>query len=140
MKRFLLMLCGAMLGFVARAQQLDYLTCKTTDGKEVSLPVDGLKITFEGGVLHAQTAGQQVQFPLAEMDRMFFASTPAAVGSLVDDAVRVAIVDGRLQVNAPAGVRVSVFTLDGRRVAGYGLPKGVYIVKVNDKTYKLLAK
>ena len=71
---------------------------------------------------------------------MFFSLTPTGISSVGNDDVKVGIVDGQLRVDAPAGSRIAVYAADGRLVEGRTLTRGLYIVKVNDKTYKLLAR
>ena len=44
------------------------------------------------------------------------------------------------RTDAPAGSRISVYTPDGRRVPTTGLSAGTYIVKINDQTFKILAR
>lgn len=134
------------------AQSFDYLTVRTADGGERSLPVDGLRLTFENGRLVARTAATTDSYPLADLSVMFFASQPTAIASL--QAVQPAPVfrDGRLTVSAPAGTGVSLYAADGRLVARFvkaadgsesfapTLTRGIYVVNVNGRTSKFLAR
>lgn len=126
--------------FGTPVQAQDYLTFRLQDGTERSLPVDGLKITFGDKTLHAVAQETAADFQLADLTLMFFAETPTAVETVADAAGQVAIVDGRLVVNAPVGTVVRIYTPDGRRVPEDRLLRGMYLVKVNDKTYKMMAR
>jgi hypothetical protein len=66
--------------------------------------------------------------------------------------VKAQFTDGTLQVVAPAGTPIGVYNLDGRAVATlkkstngnerFTLPlsKGVYVVRIGQQTFKLLAQ
>lgn len=125
---------------VTQARDFDYLTFLDVSGSERSVPVEGLKITFADGKLHASAASENVAFELSQLREMFFSLTPTGISSVGNDEVKVGIVDGQLRVDAPAGSRIAVYAADGRLVEGRTLTRGLYIVKVNDKTYKLLAR
>lgn len=140
MKKLLLSLLCAFLGLTAGAQSLDYIVLQKADGQQVSLPVAGLKITFNQQTLHAVSGQQTADFQLSDMAKMFFSATPTAIEHVTSSQEKVRIVNGKLLVDAPAGTKVTVYTLDGRQVEGNSLPHGIYLVKVNGKTYKLMAK
>ena len=140
MKRLLFSLLCAVMALTASAQSLDYIVLQKADGQRVEMPAAGLKITFANQTLHAVSGEQVMDFQLADLTKMFFSNTPTGVDNLMAQQEQVRIVNGRLQVNAPVGTKVSVYTLDGRQVAGTCRPHGVYLVKVNGRTYKLMAK
>jgi len=134
------------------AQSFDYLTVRTTDGSERSLPVDGLRLTFENGQLVARTPESSASYALADLSVMFFASQPTAIASLQASQPAPVFRDGRLTVSAPAGASVSLYAADGRLVARFvkaadgsesfapALTRGVYVVNVNGRTSKFLAR
>lgn len=142
MKRhFFLLLLSLFAAGSACAQQQDFLTFRTASGAEKSLPAVGLKITFEGGRLIAVNGAEQATFALTELKSMFFASTPTGIAAPGASAGwSVSIAGGRLQTDAPAGTPVRVFSADGREVQPAGLGKGLYIVRIGDKTYKVMAQ
>ena len=140
MKRILLSALCVVMALAASAQSLDYIVVQQADGQQVSLPAVGLKITFRNQTMHAVSGTQVADFPLTGLTKMFFSATPTAVENVTVQQGMVRIVNGRLQVNAPAGAKVSVYTPDGRQVEGNSLLHGVYLVKVNGRTYKLMAK
>lgn len=50
------------------------------------------------------------------------------------------VVDGKLQVNAPEGTKVDVYAVDGRKVNADNLVKGTYVVRIHNKSVKVLVK
>ena len=140
MRKILLSMLGIAMAFTASAQHLDYFTFQTVDGTERSLPVDGLHITFEGTRLYAVAQGQKVDFDLKDMAMMFFSATATAIDRVESGIDYVAIVNGRLVVDAPKASTVQVYGVDGRLVREDSFLRGIYLVKVNGRTYKLMAK
>lgn len=135
-----LLLCAAVLP--ASAQSYDYLTFKKTTGEEASLSIDKLKITFANDNLVATNGTETFTAPVADMSKMFFSTNPTAVSTVVanDNGLHASIVNGQLKVNAPAGSRVSVYSIDGRQVGTAHLTKGTYLVRVNNQTLKVIAQ
>lgn len=122
------------------AQSLDYLTFRTAGGTEQSLPIDGVKMVIADGRLQVSSPQANLEFALSELNCFFFAAEPTAIRTVSDGQPSVSIVGGTLRTDAPAGSRISVFTSDGRRVPTTGLSAGTYIVKINDRTFKTLAR
>lgn len=106
------------------------------------MSIDRLKITFANDNLVATNGTETFTAPVADMSKMFFSTTPTAVNTVVTDAngLHASVVNGRLKVNAPAGSRVSVYSIDGRQVGTAHLTKGTYLVRVNNQTLKVLAQ
>lgn len=141
MKHLLLTLAfGLTMGIATQAQSLDYLTFRTANGSEQSLPIDGLKMTFSDGKLLVHTPSEEVSFALTDLNSFYFTAEPSAVHAVEGGVIRVSIVSGQLQTNAPEGSHITVYSLDGRKVSGMGLLPGTYIVRVNNQTFKTLAK
>lgn len=142
MKYLLLVLMLTLGVATASAQNYDYLILQQADGKVQGIATDGLKLTFENGNLVADNGKDSKSVPLGNMKRLYFTSDITAVGSVTADEGRidVSVTDGKLHVNAPEGSKVNVYSLDGRQVPAEKLPKGVYVVRVNDKAFKVLAR
>ena len=140
MKKILFSMLCVFMALTVHAQRLDYLVMQKADGQKVVLPSAGLKITFNNQTMHAVSGDKVADFQLADMSKMFFSSSVTAIESVEAQQNMVAIVNGRLQVKAPANAKVRVYTLDGRQVDGSYLPHGVYLVRVNGRTYKLMAR
>lgn len=140
MKHVLLTLLCAFGTLAASAQNFDYLTFRTNAGTEYSVPVDGLKIVINGDQLQVSSTAENLNFAIDELGCFFFATEPTAIQTSTADDVQVSIVNGKLQTNAPAGTPVRVYTMDGREVPTTGLGAGIYVIKVNNRTFKTLAR
>lgn len=140
MKHIYLTIALALGALGMSAQSLDYLTFRTAAGTEQSLPIDGLKMVIADGRLQISSPQAHLDFALAELNCFFFSAEPTAIRTVSDGQPGVSIVGGTLRTDAPAGSRISVYTPDGRRVPPTGLSAGTYIVKINDQTFKILAR
>ena len=140
MKNILLTILCAFGTLATSAQNFDYLTFRTNAGTEYSLPVDGLKIVINGDQLQVSSTAEDLAFAFDELGSFFFTTEPTAIQTAAADDVQVSIVNGQLQTNAPAGTPVRVFTLDGREMPTTGLGAGIYVIQVNNRTLKTLAR
>lgn len=153
MKQFGLILILALLSLSGMAQRLDYLTLRATDGSMQSVKIDlGTVITFTDGVMTATTAGESQSFNLTEISAFFFDAEPTAINKLESTDLKVSLSSSQLSVLGPKAAVVQVFSTDGRLVAaftkstasaevfGVNLPSGVYVVKVNGQTSKLMVR
>jgi len=133
MKRFVLLLTvlvGALTAQASGGSDYPYLTFETTDGAKASIPVSSLTMTINGNTL---TVGDQ-QFTLTNLAKMYFSTTDETAGieNVNDNESYTEIYD--LQ-----GKRLQVSMADGKSLNGQ-LPKGVYIVKTKEKTYKMMVR
>ena len=140
MKNILLTILCAFGTLAASAQNFDYLTFRTNAGTEYSVPVDGLKIVINGDQLQVSSTAGNLNFAFDELGSFFFTTEPTAIQTAAADDVQVSIVNGQLQTNAPAGTPVRVFTMDGREMPTTGLGAGIYVIQVNNRTFKTLAR
>lgn len=154
MKRIFLSLQCFALALAAGAQSLDYLTLQTTDGAQTSFPIDGLKLYVQGQQLLAKSGAAQTAFELAALQKMFFAATSTSgIGNgALAEAVSTEPGENGLTVTAPRGAVVAVYAADGRLSARYvktregretlgqSLAAGVYVVKVGEETFKVMAR
>ena len=144
MKSLLFTLMLAMGATAAQAQDYKYVTLQQANGVEKSLAIDGLVFTFSEGKLVAKNTAETATFDLSALSKFFFAEkSTSAIESVLKDApqIDVAIRDGKLQLTAPEGSQVRVYSMDGRQVpATQQLTKGAYIVSVNGKSFKVLAQ
>lgn len=126
----------------ASAQSYDYLVLQKANGNTVDLKVDGLKLTFENGNLVASYNGAaEATVSLADMAKMYFSTQATGIENIAAaDKAEVSVVDGKLQVNAPAGTKVDVYAVDGRKVNADNLVKGTYVVHIHNKSVKVLVK
>ena len=101
-----------------------YLTFETTDGARISVPASQLKMTIRGNTL---STGEQT-FTLANLSKMYFTATDETTTGI--STATTATIDEATEV----------YDLNGRRIDNRNLPKGVYIVKAKDRTYKMTVK
>lgn len=142
MKRIYLSLMLLLGVTTASAQNYDYLILQKNSGNVTGLKIDGLKLTFDKGNLVAQNAEGTKTIALADMQKMYFSSNPTSVGSVTNGDVKdlVTVENGTLKVNAPADAKVAVYSVDGRQVKPGKLTTGTYVVRVNNKSVKVLVK
>lgn len=153
MKQFSLTLILALLSLSGMAQRLDYLTLRATDGSMQSVKIDvGTVITFKDGVMTATTADAIQSFNLTDISSFFFSAEPTAINLLEMSKAKVSLSANQLSVHGPQAATVQVFAANGQLVAaftkstahaevfGVNLPSGVYVVKVNGQTSKLMVR
>ena len=115
-----------------------YLTFETTDGTKTSVDVSSLPVTInlENSTL---TIGSQT-FALADLSKMYFSTQDETTG--VSEELRVKSDEGLAR--RPEGesqfASATIYDLQGHQVSKDQLRKGVYIVKSNGKTYKIVVK
>ena len=132
------------------------LTVYTKDGAHHEFQLfDRPQVTFEQGNLHIRTKKDEVSFALADVayynfekgyfDAIEDAEAPTEGMIVQDNEVTIS--------NLPEGSFVSVYSLDGKKMASAivpatgicsvslrAFPTGVYVVKANDITYKILKR
>lgn len=153
MKQFSLTLIFALLSLSGMAQRFDYLTLRATDGSQQSVKIDlGTVITFADGVMTTTTAGESQSFNLTDISAFFFSAEPTAINLLELSNAKVSLSANQLSVHGPQAAIVQVFAANGQLVAaftkstagaevfGVNLPGGVYVVKVNGQTSKLMVR
>ena len=143
MKTLLTTLALAMSAVSLSAQSYDYLSFQNTDNTVKSLSIDGLKITFENGNAVATVNGKTETFALENLQKLYFTeSDVTGIEQVVatDNQIRVYTENGKLMVSAPENSKVAVYSIDGRRVNEDYLPQGTYVVRVNDRSFKIFVK
>jgi hypothetical protein len=126
MKKILLLFMAIVGALTAQADDYAYLTFETTDGAKASVAVESLTLTISGTIL---TAGSQ-QFTLSNLAKMYFSNTD-------ETATGIETIDnGQLTMDNSA----EIYDLQGHKVSKSAMRKGVYIVKTNSKTYKMIVR
>lgn len=151
--RILSFFVALLLATSVSAQRLDYLTFRLLNGNEQSLNISsGAVLTFANDKLITTCDGQTITIATSELGAIFFSAELTGINTLTTAAVHAQFLDGTLQVVAPAGTPVGIYNLDGRNVATlkkstngnerFTLPlhKGIYVVRVGEQTFKLLAQ
>ena len=126
MKKILLLFMAIVGALTAQADDYAYLTFETTDGAKASVAVESLTLTISGTIL---TAGSQ-QFTLSNLAKMYFSNTD-------ETATGIETIDnGQLTMDNSA----EIYDIQGHKVSKSAMRKGVYIVKTNSKTYKMIVR
>ena len=123
MKGLLFSLAFLAVSFTAHADSYAFLTFETTEAKKVSVPTSSLTFTISGATLKA---GKQ-SFILTNLSKMYFTTSDMTTGI---NAINITENDKDLEV----------YDLNGRKMNGNQLPKGVYVVKSKRGTCKMIAK
>ena len=122
----------------AQAADYEYLTIEKSDGTAQSLTAVGLKITFSNGNLMATSGTERATIALSDLSRMYFSNTKeaTAIDNLQMD-----------DLQSAADKDIEIYDLQGRRIKGQigkssnsQMPKGIYLVKQNNKTKKVQVK
>ena len=108
----------------AQADDYTYLTFETTDGAKASVAVSDLTLTISGTTL---TAGSQT-FTLSNLSKMYF-STSDETSTGIEEINSAAIEEA-----------TDIYDLQGHKVSKEQMRKGVYIVKTNSRTYKMVVR
>lgn len=126
MKKIFVLVMVLVGVLTAQAGDYAYLTFETTDGAKASVAVESLTLTISGNTL---TAGSQ-QFTLSNLSKMYFSNIDeTATGIESIDNSQLTIDDS-----------TEIFDLQGHKVSKNQMRKGVYIVKTNNRTYKMIVR
>lgn len=124
MKKFFLLLTVLVTTLTVQAEGYTYLTFETTDGAKASVSVENLTLTINGTTL---TAGSQ-QFTLSNLSKMYF-STSDETATGIEEINSASIEEA-----------TDIYDLQGHKVSKEQMRKGVYIVKTNSRTYKMVVR
>lgn len=136
------------------AQDVQSLVIWTRGGERIVYALDEEPVTkFSGTDLVLSTRNLTVNYPLSALQRYTYELNTTSVADVDADRRMVVSGDGNVLSfsNLAAGTEVSVYSSDGkpvlsRKVEGQttisldGFPAGVYVINVNDVTYKLMKR
>ena len=120
----LMTLVGGVLA-VQADDNYTYLTFETTDGAKVSVSVSSLPVTIN--LDNSTLVIGNETFELADLSKMYFSTQSETTGiqeissATIDEAA-------------------DIYDLQGHKVTKAQMKKGVYIVKTNSKTYKIIMR
>lgn len=142
-----------LMATVVHADEYAYLNVNSSAG-ETSYTVENIsKITFDAdNMVLNLTDGTHVDLPLAGLDKMWFGATGAGIGSVTASTVNMRIIGGVLTVTTSTDreSRVTLYNIGGTMLAEAqtnngeaqlnlnGMQKGVYIVRMNDQSKKIM--
>ena len=150
-----LLLLAATL--TAGADTYNYMVFEASDGTQLSMTADGLKLVYNDGTLTAISGNVSRTFAVSDLNRMFFSDTMQGTDATAIQEIKVATPGqgattpdesssgslgslGSLASLASQGYEV--YDLSGRRVATSGtqLKPGLYIFKKGNTTTKRYIK
>ncbi len=135
MKKELLFIIGTcMSGPVAHADSYPYLTFQKSDGTTVSMESASLVMTFSDGKLIASNGTDSQELTVADLSKMYFSE----IGATGIQDVDVSDADGEVEVFSLQGVSYGKFSTV-QSFLNTAEP-GVYIVKVNGKSQKIMVR
>ena len=124
MKKILMLLTMLVGALTAQAEDYTYLTFETTDGAKASVSVaSDVTLTISGTTL---TVGSQ-SFTLTNLSKMYFSNTDETTG--IEEIT-----------SATLDEATDIYDLQGHKVTKDQMRRGVYIVKTNSRTYKMVVK
>ena len=124
MKKILLLLTILVGTLTAQAEDYTYLTFETTDGAKASVSVaSDVTLTISGTTL---TVGSQ-SFTLTNLSKMYFSNTDETTG--IEEIT-----------SATLDEATDIYDLQGHKVSKDQMRRGVYIVKTNSRTYKMVVR
>ena len=124
MKKILLLQTILVGTLTAQAGEYTYLTFETTDGAKASVSVEGLTLSISGATL---TAGEQA-FTLSNLSKMYFSISDETTTGIEEIT------------SATLDEATDIYDLQGHKVTKEQMRKGVYIVKTNSRTYKMMVR
>ena len=127
MKKIVLLLMTLVGGGLAvqAEDSYTYLTFETTDGAKVSVSVSSQPVTIN--LDNSTLAIGNEKFALADLSKMYFSTQSETTGiqeissATIDEAA-------------------DIYDLQGHKVTKAQMKKGVYIVKTNRKTFKIVMR
>lgn len=152
MKRLLFLISFLAITGTVKAQ---WLVVEKEAGEPVSMALAELKqITFSGKTVNIeQTDGTRHSATMGEIGRIYIEQSQSIdeVGQLGDNLVEYLSFD-EIAINSESGSMVAIYNLTGaqlltKRIDAQGepisianLPQGIYIVKANEKTTKIIKR
>ena len=124
MKKIVLLWTALVGALTVQAEDYAYLTFETTDGVKASVAVSSLTLTISGSTL---TAGSQT-FTLSNLSKMYFSTSDETATGI--EEITAATLDEAAEI----------YDLQGHKVSKDQMRRGVYIVKNNSRTYKMIVR
>ena len=132
MKRLFLILSVMASTALAIAGDYIYLTLRTANGGETPLVVDNRRLTVSNGQLVATNSDGSVTFPLSELRVMYFSNDASGISTDIVSMPN----DGAVEVYTTSGVLVGSYA--SLTEAKATMKRGIYVIKTNDKTFKIV--
>ena len=109
------------------------------------------KITFENANICFTSRDWKFEIPICDLTNWTYDLPLSSVEDVISENISITQTgDVLIVAGAPAGSRINVYAVDGKRIATVksssekeyisteGWSEGVYIIKVNDRTFKIV--
>lgn len=154
MKRTIIFSALMLVAFMAHAEDYNYMIFAQSSGNRTAVEAEGLIITFADGYLVATSAsGDATRISLTDMSSMWFSeSATTGITALRNGNATVEANGNSLIAQADKGTRYTVATLSGMVISqgaitdatgeaiAQGLNRGLYVVRIGEKSIKLQVK
>lgn len=147
MKKFFLAAFAALFSLTALAD--DYYLNVISNATDSYATASLKKITFENGNVVVTTSnGSSTSYAISAINQMYFSSIAAGIGSISTDnsmawdgsTLSLKGMQGKVQVYQPSGTLVASESANSECIDLSHLSKGVYVVNVNGKSFKIVKK
>ncbi len=133
-KKFLFLIGTCLYGVMAHADSYPYFSFQKSDGTTVTMEASSLTMTFSDGKLIASNGTDSQELTVSDLLKMYF-SEDGATGI---QNVEISDLDGEVEVFSLQGISFGTFsTLQSFRNTA---EPGVYIVKVNGRSQKIMVR
>lgn len=151
MKKLLFIISFISLATAATAQ---HMVVETASGNEVFTLENLKQITFDGTTVNIeQSDGTKSSASMGDIERIYF-SAPSSIADInaQDNNLVEYLAHDEIAINSEGGSTVAIYSLTGtqlltRRIGAQGetvsitsLPQGIYIVKANGRTTKIIKR
>lgn len=155
MKRTLIMAAiGATTFFCAQNAAAEDLVVKTGSGSTKFALTDVTSLKFNEGKLQVFTSASETptEFNLADIESLKFDGVTQGIQSTMNDKkFNLTFSNGILSATGLEGARTAVYDISGKRmldisswdgsaVSLQNLTNGVYVIKINNQTFKFIKK
>ncbi len=153
---FLLIMLSAVTSVLRASDLLSTLIVQTKNGSETAFFLkDKPQVKFEGANLKVTSSAGDVTFALSDVLRFTYAKKdPTGINETIDEKAGIKVQDDVLVISQlKAGSIVDVYSLDGKlvrqlnahrsgtyRLSLTELPQGLYLVKADNVTYKIMKR
>lgn len=149
MKKIILTAAAIVLATAAWAEDYKYLTVSTSSNESSIELATVQKITFDMNekLVVVTTSEGQVNFPISEMQKMFFSAEPTAIERLPQTSADLKVANGVLRVKGDGLLRIynasgalqRMAKVDGSaNISLDNLPAGTYIINLGKQTIKVV--
>lgn len=150
MKRYLLASLLLSAGITTNALNYNYLILKQSDGNEIAIKGNGLRITYDSVNINASSEDGITSLPLSTLHSMYFSQTlPASINKLHSNNAEVNIKSRTITIKLASHANISISDIKGMSIGHFhscktnetiilNLQPGTYILKIDEDISKIL--